>query len=287
MKIAFLGLGGMGSRMALSVVRAGHAVTVWNRSAGKADELLAAGASEAGSPARAAAGAELVLSMVMDDEASRAIWTAEEDGALAAMSPDAIAVECSTVSPAWCETLADTAARRGIAFLACPVAGTLPHAAEGELVIVAGGEAEVLERARPVLEAIGKGTHHAGRAQDASTVKLVINGMLAAQEAQLAELLAMAGRLGVDRQRAFDILCETPVASPMLRGYGQMMIDGTDTVNFPVGGILKDLGLIVDACERGGAPSPVAAATRGAFADAADAGLAGRNQTELLRLYES
>ena len=286
MKIAFLGLGGMGSRMAMSVVRAGHAVTVWNRSAGKAGELLDAGASEADSPARAVEGAELVLSMVMDDEASRAIWTGE-GGALAAMSPDAIAVECSTVSPAWCETLADAAARRGLAFLACPVAGTLPHAADGELVIVAGGEAAVLERARPALAAMGKGTHHAGRAQDASTVKLVINGMLAAQEAQLAELLAMAGRLGVDRQRAFDILCETPVASPMLRGYGQMMIDGTDTVNFPVGGILKDLGLIVDACERGGAPSPVAAATRGAFADAADAGLAGRNQTELLRLYES
>ncbi len=286
MKIAFLGLGAMGARMAMTIARAGHDLTVWNRSPGKAEDLVAAGAREAESPRAAAEGAEIVVSMVLDDDASRAVWTDAETGALHGMGRGAVAVECSTISPDWARSLAGTAEGRGIDFLTAPVAGTLPPAESGELVIVAGGNKDALVKAQPALDAMGKATHHAGDAGAALATKLVINGMLAAQEAALAELLGMTKRLGADHARAFEILCETPVASPMLKNYGRMMVEGTDAVNFPVSGILKDLGLIEGAARSAGAEVPVSRAARASFQGAADAGLSDRNQTEIMRRYE-
>ncbi len=286
MKIAFLGLGAMGARMAMTIVRAGHEVTVWNRSPGKADELKDAGAREAETPRAAAEGAEIVVSMVLNDDASRAVWTDEETGALHGMTEAAAAVECSTVSPDWARSLAGTAQGMGIPFVCAPVAGTLPPAESGDLVIVVGGDKEAEMRAQPAFDAMGKATHHAGDAGAALATKLVINGMLAAQEAALAELLGMAKRLGVDHGRAFEILCETPVASPMLKNYGQMMVEGTDNVNFPISHILKDLGLVATTAQGTGAEVPVAQAVRQSFRAAAEAGLAERNQTEIMRHYE-
>ena len=286
MKIAFLGLGAMGSRMARTILDAGHDLVVWNRSPGKAEPLVAAGATEAESPRAAADGAGIVVSMVLIDAASRAVWLDPDTGALAGMDPDAVAVDCSTVAPDTSRALAEAARKAGVAFVAAPVAGTLPPAETGELVIIAGGDEDAVARAAPAFEAMGKATHHAGPPEAAATTKLLVNGMLAAQEAALAELLAMARRTGVDHRRAFDILCETPVASPMLKAYGQLMIDGTDTVNFPVSGILKDLGLIADASAAAGIDAPVTTGARSSFSAAAEAGLSDANQTEILRRYD-
>ncbi|SES09680.1 3-hydroxyisobutyrate dehydrogenase [Tranquillimonas rosea] len=286
MKIAFLGLGAMGSRMARNILDAGHDLTVWNRSPGKADDLIRKGATEAQTPREAARGAAIVVSMVLDDDASRALWADEETGALGGMDRQAVAVECSTISVAWCRELAAVARERGIDLIDAPVAGTLPPAESGELVIIVGGDPDAARRAQPAFDAMGKATHHAGDNGAATTVKLVINGMLAAQEAQMAELLGMAERLGVDRRRAFDIFCQTPVASPMMQTYGTQMLEGTDAVNFPVSGILKDLGIIDQTAAQAGAEVPVARATQQSFRNADAAGLGGRNQTDILRLYE-
>ena len=287
MKIAFLGLGAMGSRMAMTIVKAGHEVTVWNRSSGKAGELVNAGATEAGSPREAAEGAAIVVSMVMDDAASRAVWTDESTGALAAMRGDAVAVECSTISPGWCLELARHATEAGVPFLDAPVAGTLPPAESGELVILAGGDQIAIERAEPALAAMGKATYRAGPNGAGIATKLLVNGMLAAQEAALAELLAMVEGLGHDHRRAFEILCETLVASPMLKNYGKMMIEGTDDVMFPVDGILKDLGIISSAAEGVQQDVPVTQGATAGFKLAHGAGLGQRNQTEILRAYEA
>lgn len=286
MKIAFLGLGAMGARMAGNILATGHELAVWNRSPGKADGLVARGATEAATPIEAAAGATIVVSMVHDDAASQSVWTDAETGALGAMGENALAVECSTISVHWCRALCEHVATAGAEFVAAPVAGTLPPAEAGELVMIAGGAVEAVERAAPVLEAMGKATHHAGPPEHATATKLLVNGMLAAQEAALAELLGMAQKLGIDHRRAFEILCETPVASPMLKGYGQLMLDGTDEVNFPINGILKDLGLIVEEAAGAEATVPVTEAVRKSFAAAAEAGLGDRNQTEILRNFE-
>ncbi|SLN21375.1 3-hydroxyisobutyrate dehydrogenase [Roseivivax jejudonensis] len=286
MKIAFLGLGAMGSRMAMTIVKAGHDVAVWNRSPGRADALTEAGATEAGSPADAARDAAIVVSMVMDDAASRVVWTDPDTGALSAMTEGAVAVECSTISPEWGADLAQAANAAGLAFVDAPVAGTLPPAESGELVILAGGTAEAIDRAAPALDAMGKATHHAGPNGAGIATKLLVNGMLAAQEAALAELLSLIEGLGHDRIRAFEILCETPIASPMLKTYGKLMLDGTDEVLFPVDGILKDLGLMIDAAETTARDVPVIKGAAAGFKLAKGAGLGGANQTEILRAHE-
>jgi 3-hydroxyisobutyrate dehydrogenase len=287
MKMAFLGLGAMGSRMAMTLVKAGHDVAVWNRSDGKAEALVDAGATEAETPRHAAEGAAVVVSMVMDDDASAAVWTDKDTGALAGMESGSVAVECSTVSPAWIAALAGAADEAGVRFIDAPVAGTLPPAEQGELVMLVGGDAKDIDTARPALDAMGKATHHAGPVGAGIATKLVVNGMLAAQEAALAELLATVEALGHDRARAFEILCETPIASPMLKNYGKLMLEGTDDVLFPVDGILKDLGLIADAAGKAEQPVPVTRGAQDAFTLARDAGLGDRNQTEILRVYEN
>ena len=286
MRIAFLGLGAMGVRMAGNILAQGHDLTVWNRSPGKTEPLVAKSARSAETPREAAKGAEVVISMLLNDEASKEVWTDPETGALQGMDPEAVAVESSTISVAWCHVLAEAARDKGIAFVEAPVAGTLQPAEAGQLVIVVGGDEDAIAKAGPAFDAMGKATHRAGPNGSAAMTKLVINGMLAAQEAQLAELLGAAKRLGVDHRRAFEILCETPVASPMLKSYGQLMVDGTDDVNFSIRNILKDIGLIEEAAAQANSAAPVIKGVRAAFEDAAEAGLADRNQTEIMRRHD-
>ncbi|SFD64952.1 NAD(P)-dependent oxidoreductase [Roseivivax sediminis] len=286
MKIAFLGLGAMGSRMAMNIVKAGHELAVWNRSPGKADALVAAGATEAGNPREAAKGAQIVVAMVMDDAASRAVWTDEETGALAAMGEETVAVECSTLSPDWIAELSGHASAAGTAFIDAPVAGTLAPAEAGDLVILAGGNQLAIERAEAALDAMGKATHRAGPVGAGIATKLLVNGMLAAQEAAFAELLSLVEALGHDRERAFEIFCETPVASDMMRTYGRRMLDGAHEVQFPVDGILKDLGIISAAADRAGRDVPVTQGTTAGFKLAKGAGFGSADQSAILRAYE-
>src|SRR5919198_651892 len=131
--IAFLGLGAMGSRMAANVVKAGHRVTVWNRSPKACDPLIAAGAKAAVSPRAAATGAEFVIAMLRDDEASQRVWLDAQDGALAGMRKGAVAIESSTVTPDWSRALGRHVSESGVGYLEAPVAGTLPQAQAGQL----------------------------------------------------------------------------------------------------------------------------------------------------------
>ncbi|MCP1659423.1 NAD(P)-dependent oxidoreductase [Neisseria perflava] len=133
-KIAFLGLGAMGSRMALNLVKAGYALTVWNRTASACDELVAAGAKAASTPREAVQGAEFVISMVRDDEASRQVWLDDKTGALAALAKNAVAVESSTLTPDWIHELSTAMQIHGTAFLEAPVSGSRPQAAQGQLI---------------------------------------------------------------------------------------------------------------------------------------------------------
>src|SRR5262249_5770595 len=149
------GLGVMGTGMAENLLKAGFPLTVYNRTRAKAEALRERGAQVANMPREAASGAQVVISMVGDDAASRAIWLGE-DGALASARPDAVLVECSTLSLEWVRELADLAAQRGLTLLDAPVGGSKDAAAAGELRLLVGGEVAGLERARPALEAISK-----------------------------------------------------------------------------------------------------------------------------------
>jgi 3-hydroxyisobutyrate dehydrogenase len=283
--IAFLGLGAMGSRMAANLVKAGHRVTVWNRSPQACDPLAAAGAKVATSPRAAASGAEFVIAMVRDDEASRQVWLDPERGAMAGMRQDSLAIESSTVTPDWSRTLNAEASKRGIGYLEAPVAGTLPQAEAGQLIYLVGGDQALLERATPVLKNMGSAIHHAGPIGTAALTKLTVNTLLAFQVAGLAELIAILKRAGVDAKHALDVVAQMPVWSPVAARTAQSMLAGAFQPMFPVEMMAKDMGY---ALASAGDPrkAPLIAATRQAFVDGIERGLGDRNMTAIIQLRE-
>ena len=284
MRVSVLGMGAMGSRMAEALLRAGHSVTVWNRTAARAQPLVDQGARLAHSPGSAAGDAEFVLTMVRDDEASRQVWLSPSDGALPAMSRDAIGIESSTLSTSWVRELAATFAARGVPFLDAPVVGTRAQADSGSLIHLIGGDAEIVARAKPVLSAIGGVAHHAGPTGSGAAMKLVVNSLLAIQVAALGELLAAAERMGLDRRRAGEVLVEMPSCSASAKGVTMAMLARNFAPAFPVELVEKDLGYLVEEARPDGAP--ISAATRAVFERAIAAGLANDNMTAVAKLYE-
>lgn len=288
-RVAVLGLGAMGRRMAARLLAAGHDVVVWNRSPGPAEELAAelavSGARVAGSPREAAAWASFVIAMVYDDAASRAVWLDPHSGAFAGLRPGAVALDCATLSPAHVRRLHDEAGARGLAFLDAPLAGSRPQAEAGELVFMVGGAAEHLTAAEPVLRAMGRAVHHAGGPAAGTLVKLMVNVLLASQVATLAEGLALAARAGLDPAAAFAIVSDTPVAGPSLRGAGAAMLARDFRPQAPVDLIVKDLGLARAAGEAAGLSLPMAAAAERLYRQAAALGLGPDNLTGIVKLY--
>lgn len=282
-RIAFLGLGAMGSRMAQNLIDAGHTVVVWNRDPAKARPLGDRGALVAGSPRAAAVGADAVIAMVHDDIASRSVWLDAEHGALGAMPKNAVALDCSTLTLDWVNELADAAAARGIAFLDAPVAGSRPQAEARQLIFMVGGAASTLAAVQPILQAMGGAVHHAGPSGAGAAVKLAVNAMFGVQVAALAELLGALRGAGVDVARAIEIFGQTPVASPAAKGAAASMLAGNFAPMFPVRLVEKDFGYI-EALGTAG-QLPIAQATRGVLRAAIAAGLGDLNLTGVAQLY--
>lgn len=211
-RIAFLGLGRMGAGMAQRLVNAGNDVVVWNRSQDKALPLKAKGALVAGTPAEAATGADAVVTMLADDPASERVWLGP-NGALAAMRPGTIAVECSTVTRHHVLELARQASAKGVRFIDCPVTGRPNVAAEGKLTLLVGASPEDLTAANPLLTTLGETIRHFGPVGAGTAYKLMINLMGAVQIAALAEGLVMAERLGLDRDAVIDAIENSAAAS--------------------------------------------------------------------------
>lgn len=277
-QIAFLGLGAMGQRMATRLIAAGHQVTVWNRTP-RVD--LLPGATVAESPRAAAAGAEVVISMLRDDAASAAVWLDDRTGALSAMPAGAVGIEASTVSVEQSRRLHAAAADRGLRFLDAPVAGSRPQAEAGQLIFMAGGAAETLAAVEAVLLAMGGAVHHAGGPGAGSAVKLLVNVLLAVQQATMAELLGLAGHLGIDLARAAEVIGATPVASPSLKAAAGAMLAGRHPPAFPIDLVIKDLGLALG----GAADLPMTRAVATVFAEAGREGLGTENITAVALRY--
>ncbi|MGL4235674.1 NAD(P)-dependent oxidoreductase [Tabrizicola sp.] len=272
MKIGFLGLGAMGSRMAARLVAAGHEVTVWNRT-----PRPLVGAMVADTPDAAAFGAEVVISSLRDDAASAAVWGA----ALPTMAAGAVGIETSTISPDAARALHGAAAARGVAFLDAPVAGSRPQAEAGQLIFMAGGEPEVLARVEPLLLAMGGAVHHAGGPGAGAAVKLMVNSLFAAQVAAMAELIGLAQTKGIDPARAVEILGATPVASPAVKGAAAAMLAGNFAPAFPIDLVAKDLDIALGT----GATLPVTRLVADVFQAAIAEGLAKDNITGIVQRY--
>ena len=239
--IAVLGLGRMGQGIAFCLINSGYRVLVWNRSRAKATVLLDAGAVWAESPAVAAREATVVIAMVADDVASEAVWLGTE-GALNYMSTGSFLIECSTLSAGHVKRLAAAALERGLTYIDCPVTGLPEAAATGQLTLLVGAEQEDLERVGPVLRSISGVIRHFGPVGTGTAYKLMINLMGAVQIAALAEGLALAERLGLNREVVIAAVENSAAASPQVIRYARRMAERSfsDNPAFTLGLRLKD-----------------------------------------------
>lgn len=240
-RLAFLGLGLMGSGMASCLVQAGHDVTVWNRSSGKSEALAATGAKTAASPKEASLGAEAVFSMVADDQASDRCWLAE-DGALNGLEPGAFVIECSTISHAQSARLATAATSKGLRYIDCPVNGPPSAAASGELVLLVGAAPDDLRAARPWLEKISSSILHFGPVGTGTAYKLINNLLGAVHVAATAEAALLARQLGLDANTTVAAVESGPVGSPHTKRMIRPMLEGrpADSVGLAIGLREKD-----------------------------------------------
>lgn len=221
-RIAFIGLGRMGHGMAGRYLEAGFTVAVWNRSRAKADDLIARGALWATSPEDAAIDADAVVTMVADDEASRAVWLGT-NGAVTGMKAGTVAIECSTVSYAHALDMARELSSRGMIYIDCPVTGLPDAAAAGKLTLLVGADAADLETARPFLEPIGSTIRHFGAVGSGTVYKLINNLMGAIQIAGIAEGLAIAEQAGLDMKLVLEAIESGVAASPQVVRHSRRM----------------------------------------------------------------
>ena len=282
-RVAFLGLGAMGRRMAARLHTAGHAVTVFNRS-GVSPELAALPLTPAPSPAAAADGADLVIAMVADDDASRAVWCGA-GGAVATLRPQTLVIESSTLTPSWVTELERSVRQAGAEFLDAPVVGSLPQAEAGALLYLIGGRAEAVARARPILAALGSGFHHLGETPAGATAKLLVNTLFATQVAVLAELIAVARRSGLDAAQLVQLLGALPVISPAAKVAAAAMVSARFEPLFPIALVRKDLAYALTLAASAGASVPLSQRVAELFAQAVERGLAGENITAVCKLY--
>ena len=263
MKIAFLGLGNMGTAMAGHLIRAGHEITVWNRTLAKAEPLRAEGAKVGQSPGEAARDAEVLITMLADDAAVEAA-VLSAGGALETLPRGAAHVSMSTISVALSNRLAEEHSKRGHHYVAAPVFGRPDAAAAGKLFIAAAGEKPVLERVRPLLEAMGQRVFVIGdKPVMANVVKLSGNFLIASVIESLGEAIALTRKYGIDPHEYVDFLTGSLFAAPVYKTYGGLIADrkhGTGGFALRLG--LKDVRLALAAAEGVDAPLPVASLIR-------------------------
>lgn len=260
--IAFLGLGVMGERMAQNLVKAGHTVTVYNRTIAKADALVAGGAKAASTPREAVAGAEVIFSMVANDGASQTIWLGN-DGALAGAAEGTIAIESSTLSPTWVQELTAHATERGLTFVDAPVMGSTDAAAGATLKFLVGGTASIVETLRPLLLSVGDTVFHCGATGSGAKMKLVYNALLAVQMAAMGEVVALAEKAGLDATLATQVLSTGSTASPLIQRSGATLVSRHyGNPGFQLQHMRKDVNYALQMGQAVGAALPIVAATR-------------------------
>jgi len=259
--VGLIGLGLMGHPMGANILKAGHELTVWNRTASRGDDLVAQGAKRAASPGALAAASEVILTIVSDPTALESVlWG--ENGVFSGLRRGSVLIESSTVSPGLEKRAAAAAAALAAEFLEAPVTGGTWGAEKGELVFMVGGEASTLKRVEPVLGVMGKKWFHLGPVGAGQTVKLAMNLLLDLEVEAFAEALALVTRAGVPGQSLFDVMQSSMGRSGVIELKGGNMLKGEYKPSFPLRLMHKDVGLALDLANQLGVPLPAAAAAR-------------------------
>ena len=266
-KIAFMGLGTLGTPIAANLIQDGHEVTVWNRTSGKAQSLLDQGATEADSPQNAASAGGVIVSVLADDAALEQTITKE---VLEKLGEGGLHISMSTISPATARHMAQLHQEYGVAYVAAPIFAR-PQAVTDRIGnLCVSGEAGAKERARAIVGPSVKGFFDFGdEVGAANVVKLAGNFMIAASIEMMAEAFTMGEKSGVPRQAMYDMLTQTLFASPIFQGYGRMIQSHTyEPVGFKLPLGLKDINLVLDNAAEVQAPMPVASLLRDRFVSA-------------------
>jgi 3-hydroxyisobutyrate dehydrogenase len=256
-RIGFVGLGTMGAAMAANLRRAGFAVTAWNRTPGRVGELVALGGTEAASPADVARASDVVVICVSDTPDVEAVLLGP-DGIAAGLAAGGLVIDCSTISPAATTRLASTLRERGIGLVDAPVSGGSEGATHATLTIFVGGEPADVERARPVLEAMGKTITHFGPAGSGQAVKAVNQVVIAGAYLGVAEGIVLALKAGLDAEAVAAALGGGAARSWVLENRSGRMIDNEYPLGFRTSLHLKDLAIALEMARSLGATLPVA-----------------------------
>jgi 3-hydroxyisobutyrate dehydrogenase-like beta-hydroxyacid dehydrogenase len=273
MKIGFLGLGAMGTPMALHLIAAGNELSVWNRTEERTKPLLREGAIAAATPAEAELGADAVITMLFDDEANEQVLFGP-NGLLDALEPGALHISCSTISVALSERLTAEHARRGIDFVAAPVFGRPNVAAEGRLWIVVAGSDAAIQRARPVLEPLSRGISVIGKEpRQAHALKLGGNFLISAMIHSLSEAFVYAEAQGIEPSTFLEAVNSALFQSPFYAAYGNVMLHPPEHAAASIALGTKDLRLLREAAASRKVCLSLADNLAKIFAQAQEAGL--------------
>lgn len=275
-KVGFVGLGVMGSRMVKRLLDAGHNVTGYNRTKSKAQWLLDAGMKWSETPRAAAEAADVTFTMVTNTKALQAV-TEGPDGIVSGLGSGKIFIDMSTVSPAASRELAGKIASRGAQMLDAPVSGSVSTLEEGKLSIMVGGPKEAFERARPILEAIGPKVTHVGKNGLAVSMKIATNLNLAVQMLAFSEGVLLAEKSGIARETAVEVLLNSVIASPMVKYRGPFVLKQPDEAWFDVNMMQKDLLLALELGRELDIPLPTTAITNEMLTAARGMGLADKD----------
>lgn len=285
MKVAFVGLGNMGAAMARTLIKAGHQLTVYNRTRQRAETLTAEGAMVAESPGGAASGVEAVITMLADDHALEAVVFGVGN-ILESLPTNAIHISMSTISVALSRRLAATHRERKQHYVSAPVFGRPEAAAAAKLFIVASGASAAVERCRPLFDAMGQKTFIAGDdPSGANVIKLTGNFLITTVIESLAEGLALVRKSGLDANQFLDVLTNSLFNAPIYKTYGSLIAAekfSPPSFKLPLG--LKDNRLLLAAAEEKSVPMPMASLVRDRFLSALAQGLGESDWSAIARI---
>ena len=284
-KIAYLGLGIMGRGMVGNLLKAGYPVTVWNRTAKRCAPLVEQGAKQANTPAQAAANADVIMYCLSDDAAVEDLLFGDGD-LLSGVREGQIAIDMTTIHPDTTRLEAAAYAEKGVEFLDAPVFGSKNEAAGGGLWIVVGGNKEIYEDVKPILELLSETTHYMGGTAQGTSMKLVGNLVVASQLEALGEAMILATKAGLDPQDVLGVLHVTDFKSPIFDGVGSALIERDFSTHFALKLMLKDANLISSFAQDLNVPIPAMAVIHEVIKGAVNKGWGDLNASALIQNLE-
>ncbi len=285
MKIGFIGLGIMGSRMAANLQKKGHDLVVYNRTKQKADPLIANGAIWAPTPADVAKQVAIIFTMLAKPDAVAETALLGKYGFLNHLAGNSLWIDCSTVSPSFSRLMATEAKQRKIRFIDAPASGSKGPAEQGQLLFFAGGEKADVDEAKPLLEAMGKAVYHVGGHGMGTSLKMVNNLILAQAMVAFSEALVLGESLGISQQALFNTLLGSPVVAPFLSSKRQKIEEGKFDTEFPLQWMHKDMQLAAETAYEIGVALPAANVTKEIYALAMRNGLGEQDFSAVYKLF--